>query len=84
MTRQMVDAILSMSERNRFSKGIFSWVGFDTKYIPVENTERAAGTTDDVCRAVSYFLYTLLYITPNTSPHQNHYSSITKTILHYV
>lgn len=45
MTRQMVDAILSMSERNRFSKGIFSWVGFDTKYIPVENTERAAGTT---------------------------------------
>ncbi len=45
MTRQMVDAILSMSERNRFSKGIFSWVGFDTKYIPVENTKRAAGTT---------------------------------------
>ncbi|MGN0552291.1 MAG: glycosyltransferase family 2 protein [Oscillospiraceae bacterium] len=45
MTRQMVDAILSMGERNRFSKGIFSWVGFDTKYIPVENTERAAGTS---------------------------------------
>lgn len=45
MTRQMVNAILSMSERNRFSKGIFSWVGFDTKYIPVKNTERAAGTT---------------------------------------
>lgn len=45
MTRQMVDAILSMSERCRFSKGIFSWVGFETKYIPVENTERAAGKT---------------------------------------
>ena len=45
MTRQMVDAILSMGERNRFSKGIFSWVGFETKYIPVENTERAAGKT---------------------------------------
>lgn len=45
MTRQMVDAILSMGERNRFSKGIFSWVGFETKYIPVENTERAAGTS---------------------------------------
>lgn len=45
MTRQMVDSILSMGERNRFSKGIFSWVGFDTIYIPVENTERAAGTT---------------------------------------
>ncbi|MGN1136087.1 MAG: glycosyltransferase family 2 protein [Oscillospiraceae bacterium] len=45
MTRQMVDAILSMGECNRFSKGIFSWVGFETKYIPVENTERAAGTS---------------------------------------
>lgn len=45
MTRQMVDAILSMGESCRFSKGIFSWVGFETKYIPVENTERAAGKT---------------------------------------
>lgn len=43
MTRQMVNAILDMPEYNRFSKGIFSWVGFDTKYIEVENTERAAG-----------------------------------------
>lgn len=43
MTRQMVDAILSLKEYNRFSKGIFSWVGFETKYIEVENTERAAG-----------------------------------------
>ncbi len=45
MTRQMVDAILSMQEYNRFSKGIFSWVGFNTKYIEYENVERAAGTT---------------------------------------
>ncbi|MBP1560559.1 MAG: glycosyltransferase [Oscillospiraceae bacterium] len=45
MTRQMVNAILDMREYNRFSKGIFSWVGFRTKYIEVENTERAAGTT---------------------------------------
>jgi glycosyltransferase involved in cell wall biosynthesis len=45
MTRQMVDAILSMPEYNRFSKGIFSWVGFNTKYIEIENTERAAGST---------------------------------------
>ena len=45
MTRQMVDAILSMKEYNRFSKGIFSWVGFRTRYIEVENTERAAGKT---------------------------------------
>lgn len=45
MTRQMVNAILDMPEYNRFSKGIFSWVGFNTKYIEVENTERAAGKT---------------------------------------
>lgn len=45
MTRQMVDAILEMQEYNRFSKGIFSWVGFKTRYIEYENVERAAGTT---------------------------------------
>lgn len=43
MTRQMVEAILSMNEVNRFSKGIFSWVGFDTKYLEFENKERVAG-----------------------------------------
>ncbi len=45
MTRQMVDSILSMHEYNRFSKGIFSWVGFKVRYIEYENVERAAGTT---------------------------------------
>ncbi|MBC5580325.1 glycosyltransferase family 2 protein [Anaerofilum sp. BX8] len=45
MTRQMVDAILSMSEVNRFSKGIFGWVGFRTKWIEFENVERVAGET---------------------------------------
>lgn len=45
MTRQMVDAILDMSEYNRFSKGIFSWVGFNTRYIEYENVERPAGTS---------------------------------------
>ncbi|MBS9335787.1 glycosyltransferase family 2 protein [Fructobacillus papyrifericola] len=45
MTRQMVNAILSMSENQRFSKGIFTWVGFRTKYIPFENRERVAGNT---------------------------------------
>ncbi|WP_290032936.1 glycosyltransferase family 2 protein [Ligilactobacillus cholophilus] len=45
MTRQMVDAILSMSEYNRFSKGIFSWVGFRTKYLEYTNQERVAGKT---------------------------------------
>ena len=45
MTRQMVDAVLSMTEYNRFSKGIFSWVGFRTKYLEYKNVERAAGKT---------------------------------------
>ncbi|MBD5087854.1 MAG: glycosyltransferase family 2 protein [Clostridiales bacterium] len=45
MTRQMVDAILSMREYNRFTKGIFGWIGFKTKWIPFENIERSAGTT---------------------------------------
>lgn len=45
MTRDMADAVLSMSEYNRFSKGIFSWVGFKTFWIEYENVERAAGTT---------------------------------------
>lgn len=45
MSRQMVDAILEMSEYNRFSKGIFSWVGFETKYLEFENKERVAGET---------------------------------------
>ena len=45
MSRQMVDAILDMTEYNRFSKGIFSWVGFNTRYIEYENVERPAGTS---------------------------------------
>ncbi len=45
MTRQMVDAVLSLCEYNRFSKGIFGWVGFKTKWFEYENVERAAGET---------------------------------------
>ena len=45
MKRDMVDAIISMSEYNRFSKGIFSWVGFNTYWIEYENVDRVAGTT---------------------------------------
>lgn len=45
MKRKMVDAILSMKEYNRYSKGIFSFVGFKTKWIEFENQERAAGVT---------------------------------------
>jgi glucosyltransferase len=45
MTRTMVDAILSLSEYHRFSKGIFAWVGFKTKYLAFENVERVAGET---------------------------------------
>lgn len=46
MTRQMVNAVLSLKEYDRFSKGIFNWVGFKTKYLPYKNVERVAGTTD--------------------------------------
>ncbi|MBQ9993737.1 MAG: glycosyltransferase family 2 protein [Clostridia bacterium] len=45
MKKSMVDAIVSMSEYNRFSKGIFGWVGFKTKWLPYENIERVAGQT---------------------------------------
>lgn len=45
MRRTMVDAILSMTEYHRFSKGIFSWVGFNTHYIPYEAEARASGET---------------------------------------
>lgn len=45
MTRQMVDAILSMKEYNRFTKGIFGWVGFRTKWLEYENVERRRGET---------------------------------------
>ena len=45
MTRDMKDAVLSMGEYNRFSKGIFGWVGFKTCWLPYENVERVAGET---------------------------------------
>lgn len=45
MRRTVVDAILSLNEYNRFSKGIFSWVGFNCKYIEIDNVKRAAGQT---------------------------------------
>lgn len=45
MTRQMVDSILELKEYNRYSKGIFSWVGYKTKWLEYENRERSAGTT---------------------------------------
>lgn len=45
MKRKMVDAVLSMDEYNRFSKGIFQWVGFRTQWLSFENKERCAGQT---------------------------------------
>lgn len=45
MTRQMAESILSLGEYNRFSKGIFSWVGYKVKWLSYENIERVAGTT---------------------------------------
>ncbi len=45
MTKQMADAIVSLSERERFIKGIMSWVGFDTVWIEYKNVERFAGNS---------------------------------------
>ena len=45
MTRQVVDSILELSEYNRFSKGLFNWVGFNTKWLEFENIQRSAGST---------------------------------------
>lgn len=45
MKREMVDVIVAMSEQNRFSKGIFGWIGFRTYWYPYENVERMAGET---------------------------------------
>ena len=45
MKREMADVIVAMGERNRFSKGIFGWIGFRTYWLSYENVERSAGTT---------------------------------------
>lgn len=45
MTRQVVDSILSLNEYNRFSKGLFVWVGYKIEYLEYENIERVAGET---------------------------------------
>ncbi len=45
MKREMVEAIVAMAEQNRFSKGIFGWIGFRTCWLPYENVERVAGET---------------------------------------
>lgn len=61
MTRQMVNAILSMQEYNRFTKGIYGWVGFETKWLEYENIERAKGETK--WNFWKLFLYSLEGIT---------------------
>ncbi|MBR6971014.1 MAG: glycosyltransferase family 2 protein [Firmicutes bacterium] len=67
MTRRMVDAILSLSEYNRFSKGIFSWVGFKTRWLEYVNRERVAGETKWSFRKL--FLYSIDGITAfSTAP----------------
>ena len=67
MSRRMVDAILSLKEYNRFSKGIYSWVGFETRWFEYENTERAAGVSKWSFRQL--FLYSIDAITAfSTSP----------------
>ena len=55
MTRQMVDEVLKLTERERFTKGIFSWVGFKTKWIPYHNVERAAGKSKWSIRGLLHY-----------------------------
>lgn len=45
MTREVVDTIISLKEYNRFSKGIFTWIGFNTKYLTIDNIKRPMGNT---------------------------------------
>lgn len=61
MTRQMADAILAMHEYNRFTKGIYGWVGFETKWLEYENVERLRGETK--WNFWKLFLYSLEGIT---------------------
>lgn len=61
MKRKMVDAVLEMSEYNRFSKGIFGWVGFQTKWLEFENVQRSAGKTKWSVKKL--FLYSMEGIT---------------------
>ena len=61
MTRQVVDSILELGEVNRFSKGIFSWVGFNVTYIAYENRERVAGETSWSFLELIQILYGRVY-----------------------
>ena len=69
MTRKVVDAIVSMPENNRFTKGIYQWVGFKTKWIAFENVERVAGETKwSFWKLFKYAIYGILAFT--TAPLQ--------------
>ncbi|WFR59527.1 glycosyltransferase family 2 protein [Anaerocolumna sp. AGMB13025] len=57
MNRQMVDAIIEMKEYNRFSKGIFGWVGFKTKWLEYDNVARAAGETKWSFRKLLFYSF---------------------------
>ncbi len=57
MKRQMVDAVVNMKEYNRFSKGIFGWVGFKTKWLEYDNVERAAGESKWSFRKLLFYSF---------------------------
>lgn len=57
MNRKMVDAILNMKEYNRYTKGIFSFVGFETKWLPFHNVERAAGTSKWNIKSLFFYAF---------------------------
>ena len=70
MKRKMVQAVLEMSEYNRFSKGIFGWVGFRTKWLQYDNIERSAGKPSGPCGSCLSILWREL---PDFQWHRSHW-----------
>lgn len=64
MTRQVVDSILQMTEYNRFTKGIFGWVGYSTKWLEFENVERALEKQSGISGSCSFMRLTASLLFP--------------------
>ena len=84
MSRAMVDSILSVSEYNRFSKGIFAWVGYETRWLEFENVERSAGETKwSVWKLVRYSIDGIINFS-NTPLQISSYLGMILTIVSFI
>ena len=84
MSRAMVDSIVSVSEYNRFSKGIFAWVGYETKWLEFENVERSAGETKwSFWKLVRYSFYGIINFS-DTPIRISSYLGLLLTVLSFV